>query len=44
MKVKKPKIRNWFAVHAHFRKGAGNHGDNRKQRAKRACRTYKWKG
>lgn len=33
-----PKVRNWLAVHAHFRTGAGNHGDKRKEAAKKACR------
>ena len=32
MKVKKPKMRNWLAIHAHFRTGSGNHGDKKKQR------------
>lgn len=32
------KSRNWLAVHAHFRTGAGNHGDKRKQASKNACR------
>ena len=35
VKVKKP--RNWFAVHAHFRK-AGSHKDKRKEQSKNACR------
>jgi|TARA_R110000787_G_scaffold2353_6_gene9375 hypothetical protein len=45
-KVKKRKIgiRNWFAVHAHNRTGAGNHGDKRKENSKKACRKYKWRG
>jgi len=32
-----PKVRNWTAVHAHFRK-AGHHGDKKKQDSKTACR------
>jgi len=45
-KVKKgsAKRRNWFAVHAHNRSGAGNHGDKRKEDSKRACRNFKWRG
>jgi len=42
-KKKNIKSRNWTAVHAHFHKGAGNHGDKKKQKAKRACRIFKWK-
>ena len=44
-KVKKvlAKRRNWFAVHAHNRSGAGNHGDKRKEDSKRACRNFKWR-
>ncbi len=41
MKNKKKKItlpRNWYAVHAHFRSGAGCHIDKKKQNSKRACR------
>lgn len=30
--------RNWLAVHAHFRTGAGTHGDARKARAQGVCR------
>jgi len=36
-KVKLKKPRNWFAVHAHFRK-AGSHKDKRKEQSKKACR------
>ena len=32
------KTRNWLAVHAFQRSGAGNHGDKKKQRNKRICR------
>jgi hypothetical protein len=35
-KPKKP--RNWTAVHAHFRTGAGRHGDGRKEASRKACR------
>jgi len=46
MKKKKKKAlpRNWYAVHAHNRTGAGSHGDKRKERSKKACRKYKWRG
>tara|TARA_A100001391_G_C4827246_1_gene213001 strand:+ start:140 stop:289 length:150 start_codon:yes stop_codon:yes gene_type:complete len=46
MKNKKKKTlpRNWFAVHAHNRTGAGNHGDKKKEQSKKACRKYKWRG
>ena len=40
-KIKRPrkvKGRNWLAVHAHLRGGAGSHGDARKQASKRKCR------
>jgi len=37
-KGKAPKERNWLAVHAFQRSGAGHHGDKKKQRNKRACR------
>ena len=36
MSAKKP--RNWLAVHAHHRSGAGSHGDRRKENSRRACR------
>jgi len=36
--TKPHKPRNWLAVHAHNRRGAGNHGDARKELARRACR------
>ena len=35
---KKETKRNWLAVHAFQRGCAGNHGDNKKQSSKRACR------
>ncbi len=45
MKTKKNiKTRNWLAVHAHNRTGAGSHGDKRKEESKRACRNFKWRG
>jgi len=37
-KKKQPKKRNWLAVHAFQRSGAGHHGDKKKKRNKRACR------
>ena len=33
-----PRPRNWAAVAAHFRKGAGSHGDAKKAASKGACR------
>lgn len=32
------KFRNWIAVHAILRGGAGTHGDARKEASRRACR------
>lgn len=32
------KVRDWLAVHAHFRSGAGTHGDGRKEASRKACR------
>ena len=32
------RVRNWLAVRAHFKTGAGNHGDKKKQNSKKACR------
>ncbi len=37
-KNKPSKGRNWLAIHAHLRSGAGNHGDKRKERSRKACR------
>ena len=37
-KTQKPKTRNWMAVQAHFKGGAGNHGDKKKAASKNACR------
>lgn len=34
----KPKVRNWLAVHAHFRTSAGPMRDKKKQASKKACR------
>ncbi len=42
MVVHAPKLRNWLAIHAHFRKGAGSHGDEKKRNSRRACRNFKW--
>lgn len=42
-KNKQAKSRNWLAVHAFQRSGAGHHGDKKKQQDKKACRG-KWKG
>jgi hypothetical protein len=38
-----PKTRNWGAVAAHFKSGAGSHGDAKKKQNKNACRG-KWQG
>jgi hypothetical protein len=38
---KKPvtrQVRNWIAVHAIMRGGAGTHGDKKKKDAREACR------
>lgn len=35
---KRTKIRNWTAVHAHFRGGAGTHKKTKKKFSKEACR------
>ena len=35
---KQPKKRNWLAVHAFQRSGAGSHGDKKKKASKNACR------
>ena len=32
-KLKKALPRNWYAVHAHSRTGAGNHGDKKKEQS-----------
>lgn len=40
-KTQKPKTRNWLAVQAHFKSGAGNHGDKKKAQSKNACRGNK---
>jgi len=37
-KNKTPKRRNWLAVHAFCRSGAGHHGDKKKQQSRKACR------
>ena len=37
-KGKKIKERNWIAVAAHFRSGAGTHKDKKKESSKKACR------
>ena len=37
-RTKKIKYRNWMAVAAHFKTGAGKHKDKRKERSKKACR------
>ena len=42
MKDKKIKQRNWIAVKAHLRSGAGAHKDKKKENSKRACRG-KWR-
>ena len=37
-KAKVLKSRNWIAIAAHFRTGAGSHGNKKKARSKTACR------
>lgn len=32
------RVRNWLAVRAHFKTGAGSHGDKKKAQSKKACR------
>jgi len=32
------KVRNWLAVHAHFRTGAGKHKDRKREASRKACR------
>lgn len=32
------RVRNWLAVRAHFKTGAGSHGDKKKANSKKACR------
>ncbi len=32
------RVRNWLAVRAHFKSGAGSHGDKKKKNSKNACR------
>lgn len=40
-KKNKPKMpRDWHAVNAHFRK-AGSMGDERKEKSRKECRTWK---
>jgi hypothetical protein len=40
-KQKQPKHRNWLAVHAHFKTGAGSHKDKKKEKSKKSCRNFK---
>jgi hypothetical protein len=37
-KTKKIKTRNWVAVAAHFKTGAGTHKDKKKEQSKNKCR------
>jgi hypothetical protein len=37
-KNKQPKTRNYLAVYAWNKSGAGSHGDARKEQSKKACR------
>jgi hypothetical protein len=37
-RYKGKKARNWLAVNAFQRGGAGSHGDKKKQAARKACR------
>jgi hypothetical protein len=37
-KAQERRVRNWLAVRAHFKTGAGSHGDKKKANNKKACR------
>jgi len=37
-KAQERRVRNWLAVRAHFKSGAGSHGDKKKAASKNACR------
>lgn len=37
-KAQERRMRNWLAVRAHFKTGAGSHGDKKKKLSKKACR------
>ena len=37
-KAQERRVRNWLAVRAHFKSGAGSHGDKKKAASKTACR------
>ena len=37
-KAQERRQRNWLAVRAHFKTGAGSHGDEKKKKNKNACR------
>ena len=37
-KAEERRARNWLAVRAHFKTGAGSHGDKKKKNSKKACR------
>jgi|TARA_A100001515_G_scaffold90327_1_gene71865 hypothetical protein len=37
-KAQERRVRNWLAVRAHFKTGAGSHGDKKKSQNKKACR------
>tara|TARA_R110001592_G_scaffold170144_4_gene407076 strand:- start:852 stop:1040 length:189 start_codon:yes stop_codon:yes gene_type:complete len=37
-KAEERRARNWLAVRAHFKTGAGSHGDKKKKNSKLACR------
>lgn len=37
-KAQERRHRNWLAVRAHFKTGAGSHGDKKKANSKNACR------
>ncbi len=37
-KSQERRVRNWLAVRAHFKTGAGSHGDKKKANNKKACR------
>lgn len=38
MKKKEIKVRNWLAILAHFKTGAGSHKNKKKESLKKKCR------
>ena len=39
-KAEERRVRNWLAVRAHFKTGAGSHGDKKKQHEVIQCRSH----